>query len=680
MGAGWATPFTVVVVDHGKPITTGKTLTQLADFQRSIADDPRVASVAGPGAFVAQTTDLKKLPKALNDSKKLLTGGKKDLRRLQAGLALAGAGTTQLQSGLIDASNGATQLANGGNDAEAGSAKLHAGLQTADAGSKKISAGLGEALTGAEQLRNGAGQALAGITLINANLGAVADPVTAAVPQTEALSSAVGGADTAVDGATSSNSAAITSLNAAIASLQAMGVGQTDPDYAAALSSTQSARSSAGATSTALGAANSALAVAVPGTRQVASQIATLSSALNQLHDGAGQLQTGIAQLQKGNTDLTVGIGKLNQGSDDLTSGLGQLTNGAGQLQTGLGQLSTGAGTLATGLQGAVAPTGQLGAGIDTMHAGVKKFSRSLPSPRDLAQLQKASPGLFDSGYFVLAAIAGAPPADRNVASFAVNLDQGGTAGQIVVIAKQPPSSDATQALSDDLKAQTAQLATTAQLDTAVGGQAANLIDYQDETTSRIAPAVAGVAIAVALTLMLLLRSVLIPLVATASGLLASAATFGVLKLLFSGSDPLFGGPGYIDPMSIIAVFAAAFGLSAVFAGMLLDEVRQGLVADGDLRTAVADALRRSARAGAIGGLVVALVAIPFAAEDLLNLRQFATGFAVMALLDVLLVRALLLPAIVEILRAPAWWPTAAHEHAGEEGHTPTIPGRPVTH
>ena len=137
MGPGWATPFAIVVANTNRPITTSRTLSRLARFQQRIGDDPRVASVAGPGAFVAQTADLKKLPKALEDSKDLLTGGKKDLADLEAGLGEAGDGALQLQTGLIDASNGAQQLSGGGRDAQAGAAKLESGLPNARGGSRR---------------------------------------------------------------------------------------------------------------------------------------------------------------------------------------------------------------------------------------------------------------------------------------------------------------------------------------------------------------------------------------------------------------------------------------------------------------------------------------------------------------------------------------------------------------
>ena len=55
--------------------------------------------------------------------------------------------------------------------------------------------------------------------------------------------------------------------------------------------------------------------------------------------------------------------------------------------------------------------------------------------------------------------------------------------------------------------------------------------------------------------LALALRAVLLPLVATLFSLLVTAATFGVLALLFGGSDPPLGGPGYLDPITIISVF-----------------------------------------------------------------------------------------------------------------------------
>ena len=126
MGAGWATPYNIVVASKDQPITSAALLRSVDSFQTQIAHDPQVASVVGPGALVTATKDLKKLPKSLNDSKKLLKGGKRDLGRLATGLGQAGAGATQLRAGLGDAASGAGQLQSGGSAAQSGAGKLHA--------------------------------------------------------------------------------------------------------------------------------------------------------------------------------------------------------------------------------------------------------------------------------------------------------------------------------------------------------------------------------------------------------------------------------------------------------------------------------------------------------------------------------------------------------------------------
>ena len=129
-----------------------------------------------------------------------------------------------------------------------------------------------------------------------------------------------------------------------------------------------------------------------------AKQVGELSVGLSQLYAGSTDLQGGIAKLRKGNADLAAGIGKLNTGGGQLTTGLGALNDGAAALESGLGQLTNGAGELQSGLAGGQGPTGQLVGGLGKLEAGVAKFRGALPSTKDLEQLQRESPGLFDSG------------------------------------------------------------------------------------------------------------------------------------------------------------------------------------------------------------------------------------------------------------------------------------------
>ena len=124
---------------------------------------------------------------------------------------------------------------------------------------------------------------------------------------------------------------------------------------------------------------------------------------------------------------------------------------------------------------------------------------------------------MFNSGYFVLAAVEGATPADRNAATFTINLLQGGTAGQIVVVSKFDSSDSRTAALGTTLGNMGRKFAKANNLQIAVGGPAGSLGDLTSVTKSKIWVDVAVLAAAIILVLALALRAVLLPIVATAS-------------------------------------------------------------------------------------------------------------------------------------------------------------------
>ncbi|MGZ4179064.1 MAG: MMPL family transporter [Solirubrobacteraceae bacterium] len=630
MGPGWATPYSMIVAANDRPITTPAILTHVYGFEKQIARNKTVDSVTGPGAINPISNQLKSFGPGLKSSVKLSDQSKKDLRRLAKGLGQAGAGSAQLQAGLAAASSGAGQLHSGGGAAQSGAGQLHAGLAQARAGSAKLQAGLNQALSGAVALKNGSAKVLSGSNQLVNGLG---QAQTGAKPVVPALNTLSGDA-----------AATKSQVDHALAQLNAMTSGKSDPNYAALQQSLQSASSSAAATSfIAAGAAK---------------QAPALVNGITQLHTGAGQLQAGIEQLHSGNAQLASGISQLAGGGGQLTSGLSQLTAGAGALQTGLGQLTGGAGQLATGLAGGVGPAGQLTTGLGTMQAAVVKSRGQIPSTAQLKQLFAQSPGMFNSGYFVLAAVAGSTPANRNAATFTINLLQGGTAGQIVVVSKYSFSDSRTAALGTTLSNMGRKFAKANNLQIAVGGPAGNLGDLTSITKSKIWIDVAVVAAAIILVLALALRAVLIPIVATAFTLLVVAASFGVMQILFGGSNPPLGGPGYLDPLTIISVFTAAFGLSTVFTTILLMRTREEYIAAPGTRHAVRVGLRETAAATTGAGLLMVAALIPFATTDFINIRVLGVGIGVAVLLDVLIMRPVLLPAAEAVLGRFGWWPT----------------------
>jgi RND superfamily putative drug exporter len=682
MGPGWPTPYNMIVVNPKGPITTAKTLEALDQFQEKVAKDPAVASVAGPGALSAETKALGKLPTALAESSKLLTGGKKDLGRLSSGLGQAGSGAQQLQSGLVEASSGAGKLHGGAGEAQTGSAKLHAGLATARGGSAKLSGGLAEALAGANALKAGATQALAGSVDLSNGLSSAHAPAAAGVPSLKQLASLTQSTSGTIGSLQGQAQGASSEVSSAIAALQGMTSGKGDPHYGEALAALERARGAASGVSSGLGGAAGGAGEAAKLASTISAQGTFLANVLGELATGAGKLQAGIAKLNAGNAQLASGIGKLSSGGGQLTSGLTQLRDGAGALEAGLGQLTSGAGQLQTGLAGGVSPTGQLVNGLGQLQAGVAKFSTQLPSPKDIETLNEQSPGLFNSGYFLLAAVEGAQPAAANAATFAVNVSRGGSAGQVVVISRYPSSDPRTAALGDRLDIYAKRFALQNHLATAVGGPAGNLADFTSATNDRLPLVIVALALAVALTLGVALRAVALPIAAVLALLLTAASTFGVMQLLFGGSHPPLGGPGYLDPMSIIGIFTVVFGISLVYLTVLLARTREEILAGATVDRALDTALRSTAAASTGSGLLMIAALIPFATTELLTVREFGVGVAVAVALDAFLVRPVLLPAAVEVMGRWSWWPTRLADHgailrASTEGKAA---GRPDGH
>jgi X-X-X-Leu-X-X-Gly heptad repeat protein len=664
MGPGWPTPYNMVFRTNSKtaPITTTAMLRKFDRFQASLVRDKRIVSVIGPGALSDTSQQLNALPTGLQDSAKLLKGGKKQLGILQSGLGQAAAGATTLRSGLATAAGATGQ-------ATSGAGKIHAGLAQARAGAEQVTANLGKALVAARQLRDGAAQALAGSKKIATNLGTAAQAGQTGTPIVKQMAADVNTSNDAVKSAVGTTSALNAQLADAAAAVAKLPDGPQKSTAAAAIASAATAgsglESSLSSTSTTLGGAAGVASA-------FATQIGQLSSGLAQLYAGSTQLSAGIGKLSAGNAALAAGVDEFARKSPALSAGLRKLESGAGQLESGLGQLGG-------GLSGGVAPAGQLASGLGGAESKVAKFRSNLPSTKDLEKLQAQSPGLFDSGYFVLAAVQGAPPAQRNQASFLVDLNNGGDAAMITVISKYASEDPRSVALGEDLTDHLDGFANANNLQGAMGGQAAALGDFSSSASDSIWAVVIGVSVVVTLLLMLLLRTVVLPVVAVAFDLLTAAATFGLVTLLFNGDNPPFGGLGYIDPMTIIAVFAAIFGITILYEVMLLARTREEFVATGDPHGALRTGLNRTA-AAATGAAVAMLAAMgPFATSELAVVRQLGVAVGIAIILDAIIVRPVLLPAAVEILGRWSWWPTSrgVPRHASEPPE-PSSPAPPV--
>ena len=161
------------------------------------------------------------------------------------------------------------------------------------------------------------------------------------------------------------------------------------------------------------------------------------------------------------------------------------------------------------------------------------------------------------------------------------------------------------------------------------------------------------------LVLLVLLRSVLLPLKAIAMNLLSVGAAYGVLVAVFQWGWLDWTGyssPGHIDTIVPALVLAVTFGLSMDYEVFLLTRIRERYALHGRNEDAVAEGLVGSARIITSAALVMVAVFGAFALAGAPSLRELGVGLAVAVGLDATIVRLVVVPATMRLLGDWNWW------------------------
>ncbi|MBV9689375.1 MAG: MMPL family transporter [Ktedonobacteraceae bacterium] len=211
------------------------------------------------------------------------------------------------------------------------------------------------------------------------------------------------------------------------------------------------------------------------------------------------------------------------------------------------------------------------------------------------------------------------------------------------------------------------------------GGTAGN-IDYVNSLYSDFPKAVFIVALTTYVLLLLLFRSVVLPLKAIIMNTLSILASYGALVVIFQdgflhqvlGFTPL----GFVEATSPILLFCSLFGLSMDYEVFLLSRVQEAFWQTGDNTRSVALGLQRSGGIITSAAIIVVVVSLCFATADVILVKALGLGMALAVVLDATLVRGLLVPATMRLLGDWNWWlpfvgvqrhPPALAEYRAEE-------------
>ncbi len=234
------------------------------------------------------------------------------------------------------------------------------------------------------------------------------------------------------------------------------------------------------------------------------------------------------------------------------------------------------------------------------------------------------------------------------------------TAGTIHLIPKSAPQDESTDDLVHDLRRQLPVMLAGTGVEPLVGGSTATFIDIAERVRERI-PAFLGAVIGASfLLLMMVFRSLLVPVKAALMNVLAAGAAYGVVVAIFQWGwgASLIGleGTGPIESFLPMMMFAVLFGLSMDYEVFIVSRVREEYLATGDNAEAVARGLSATSRVISAAAAIMVAVFLSFALSDQRVVKEFGVGLAVAIFLDATLVRLILVPSAMQLMNKGNWW------------------------
>ncbi|MFJ6644300.1 MMPL family transporter [Streptomyces sp. NPDC091290] len=252
-----------------------------------------------------------------------------------------------------------------------------------------------------------------------------------------------------------------------------------------------------------------------------------------------------------------------------------------------------------------------------------------------------------------------------------------GETAYFTVLPKGEAVDDPAQTLVGELRA------APAPFDTKVTGAAAVLVDSKDAIAERLPVAVAFIAVVTLLLVFLLTGSVLIPLQAVVLNALSLTAMFGAVVWVFQDGHLSgllgFTSPGSIETTLPVLMFCVAFGLSMDYGVFLLSRIKEEYDTTGDHEQAVRHGLQRTGGLITAAAVILAVVMVAIGTSRVTNTKMLGLGIALAVLMDAMIVRSLLVPAVMRLTGRATWWAPGPlrrfHERFGvsESDGTPAV-------
>ncbi|HEU4700913.1 MAG TPA: MMPL family transporter [Conexibacter sp.] len=250
-----------------------------------------------------------------------------------------------------------------------------------------------------------------------------------------------------------------------------------------------------------------------------------------------------------------------------------------------------------------------------------------------------------------------------------------GRSAVLTTVLRVDPESAAARAAVDRLRKELPNAAGPAAT-VAVGGTTAVLMDFDRLVERSLWKLIVFVLALSFVVLVVLLRSLVLPLKAVVMNVLSVAAAYGTLVAVFQWGWLEFLGLHQVPSIETISpplILVITFGLSMDYEIFLLTRIRERYLRTGDNRRAVAEGLATSARTITSAALIMITVCIAFVASGLGALQRLGLATAVALAVDATIVRLVLVPAAMTLLGKWNWWLPAPLERLLPVAHVETL-------
>ena len=200
--------------------------------------------------------------------------------------------------------------------------------------------------------------------------------------------------------------------------------------------------------------------------------------------------------------------------------------------------------------------------------------------------------------------------------------------------------------------------------DALVTGSTAGHLDLQDSLVDHLPLVLAIVVVVTMVVLFVMTGSVILPIKQVLMNALGLSAVFGILVLIFQDGrfEGLLGytSQGGLESTQPLLLFAVVFGLSTDYGVFLLSRIKEARDAGHSDSEAVAVGLERTGRIVTAAALLFCIAIGAFVTSQIVFIKELGLGTAIAVLIDATIIRALLVPALMQLLGKWNWWAPGA--------------------